>query len=376
MGEQTKKKKIIFLSHSGKDKRISDALYNLMNEYMEAHGLEDEYEIFYSPKSLIRKNYNRRDWRKAIIDNVKKSHSVVVLWTPNSINNRWVNYEIGMATAFNEKANKKAPNKKEIIALGIRGIDYNIMIPGQQVISIENEENIIIVLHLMFARDEKSIKNWVELIAEQKKEESPIKKLLNVLTQKCIYFVGSKQKEWTRKDRKHSEQFVRELSKALIKGKYRLSSYPTVEHIGKIVAQTAMKHQADYEISGLYMFDETVGQLAQKWGGDVESWNRTMERFRKIYLDNKHCMVIIGGGENTENEYKVAVQQGVQVFPIPCFGGFGKRLFESLIKDKSYLEFRHPCINCNHIRNKDWECEKIDDFVLRFKDYSIIELED
>lgn len=347
--------KTIFLSHSTKDKKLAEAIFKLLNRFIHENNLGFEYKVFYSPKSLKEEDDNRADWRAALPNAIEKSSTIIVLWTPNSMNNRWVNYEIGIATAM----------KKNIVAVGVKGLNYDNIIPNQvQVLCLEDKYDIKLMLKHTFKypEEDQTVEDWVS----SANVDYAIEGIVREARRKCIYFVGSRQKEWESSVEKEAEKFVEELSKKLLKRGFKLASYPGVKHVGMTVAKTSLEFLDSYEIAGLYKFDETVGKLAKKWHGDIPAWNKTMERFRDAYLDNKHCMVIIGGGENTENEYKVAQSKGIQVFPIPCFGGFGEKLFKRLYKEYTTQNFRHPCLGCN---NCDKRRDCIDEFLVRFESY-------
>lgn len=349
----------IFLSHSTKDKKLVDTIFKLLNRFIHENNLGNKYKVFYSPRSLKEEDDNRADWRAALPNAIKKSSIIIVLWTPNSMNNRWVNYEIGIATAM----------KKNIVAVGVKGLNYENIIPNQvQVLCLEDKYDIKLMLKHTFKypAEDQTVEDW----AASSNVDCAIDGIIREARRKCIYFVGSKQKEWETSVENEVEEFVEKLSKNLLKRGFKLASYPGVKHVGMTVAKTSLRFLDSYEIAGLYRFDETVGKLAKKWHGDMTAWNKTMERFRDVYLDNKHCMVIIGGGENTENEYKVAQSKRVQVFPIPCFGGFGKKLFERLSNEYTTRNFQHPCLGCNN-RNRWPDC--IDDFLTRFESYHFFE---
>lgn len=354
MKDQTNKK-TIFLSHSSKDEALAKSIFDLLNRFINENRLSSLYEVFYSPRSLKEEDDNRIDWKVALPNAIEKSSVVIVLWTNNSINNRWVNYEIGIATAM----------KKNIVAVGIKGLNYDNIIPNQvQVLCMENKEDIKLMLKHTFrySKTDQTVEVWSSSI----NVNSAIDSLIRETKRKCVYFVGSKQNNWNKETENMVEKFVEELSNKLLREGFKLASYPAVKHVGMTVAKTSLKFLDSYEIAGLYKFDETVGKLANKWHGDIVAWNKTMERFRDFYLDNKHCMVIIGGGENTENEYKVAQSKGIQIFPIPCFGGFGEILFRRLSKEYVRQNYNHPCLGCN---NQNKQCDCINNFLTRFETY-------
>ena len=349
------KTKIIFLSHSSKDEVLAKALYSLMRKFIVDNPMLREYQVFYSPESLKELRRESSEWKKSITEAMKNCESCVALVTPNSIGNRWVNYELGMATG----------NDKLIVPVGVSGIDYNMVIINEkQILSLDNPDNINHLLELVFPKiSNERVDEWAVCPRIAEKIEN-IKKLA---VERCVYLVGSKPSEngeaWS--DDKVRD-FVMTLSSSLLENDFRLASFPAVEHIGKLVAKCAMDVKPEkYEIAGLYKFDRETEELSKDNMLGRIMWEKTLNEFRKVYLKGKDCMVIIGGGEHTRDEYNVAKDMtGLQIFPIPCFGGFGEQLFNELCRKGNYEGFKHPCYACSRANAKG--CPKMSEFIERF----------
>lgn len=175
--------KTIFLSHSTKDKKLAEAIFKLLNRFIRENNLGFEYKVFYSPKSLKEEDDNRADWRAALPNAIEKSSTIIVLWTPNSMNNRWVNYEIGIATAM----------KKNIVAVGVKGLNYDNIIPNQvQVLCLEDKYDIKLMLKHTFKypEEDQTMEDWVS----SANVDYAIEGIVREARRKCIYFVGSRKK--------------------------------------------------------------------------------------------------------------------------------------------------------------------------------------
>jgi len=352
----------IFLSHSTKDQLLANALHSLFSQFIVENGLENDFQMFYSPINLSGSKVYSTNWKEGIKSAMADSKKVIILWTPNSIENRWVNYELGLATAQN----------KQIIAVGVKGIDFDLIIPNQiQTDFLDKFTNIKNILDKIFeVVSQDQIAAWASCSGKRL-----ITKVNELAHPKCVYFVGSERQEDNRWNNNEVELFVRELSKELLKAGFKLASFPSVPHVGKIVASCALAQRPSrYEIAGLYKFDGETEQILNNRDIDRNSWNKTIEAFREIYLKNKDCMIIIGGGKNTRNEYDVATKdRNRQIFPIPCFGGFASEMFDSLDSNPRYkADYRHPCTFCDKKRDEYGRCPHIHDFVKRLNEYVAI----
>lgn len=347
----------IFLSHSTKDKALADALYTLLDSFVDDKHLN--YEVFYSPESLTNFKKHSARWKDEIVKAVKSCDIFIVLWTPNSIENRWVNYEIGIAKAMN----------KTMYAIGVNGINFNLIIPNEtQTLFLNDTASIRKILRNLFESDKSNkldISHWASRSGKE-----IISQINKIVKQECVFIAGSIQDE---KDAE-LENFVSTLSEALLKSGYKLASYPTVEHIGEIVAQRAIDFDSNrYEIAGLYQFDKDIELRTTQLGCDIEKWNSTIDSFRRIYLDGMNYMIIIGGGKYTASEYRVAKKMPkLQIFPIPCFGGIGKEIYDDMTNKEWFSEFKHPCVLCEKKERKNGVCPYIERFIKRFEELIII----
>lgn len=366
MEDQTNKK-TIFLSHSSKDFSISKELYDLLMQFIIDMDLENKFDVFYSPESLKENNEHRKGYRNAIYNALSRSFSLIVLWTPNSTINKWVNYEVGVANAINKMIEEKIiKDKKQIEIVSVRTdvTEHSAIVNNnQQILSLNIRKDIVIMLKDTFGINYEIIDKWA------KENKILISSLINTASQKCIYFVGgnkeNKIREW---NSERVQFFVTQIVESLIDENFSLASFPEVPDVGVKVAEIASKRHANYEIAGLYKFDESLTEQVKSWGCNIDEWNSRIVEFRKIYLRNKHCMVIIGGSDNTREECNVALDNGIQLFPLPCFGGFGKKLFDNLKENGMLSAFEHPCIECTEIKWSN-NCSKINKFIERFKKY-------
>ena len=349
--------KKIFLSHSTKDKALADAFYTLLDSFINDNHLN--YEVFYSPESLTNFKKHSPKWKEAIVQAVKGCDKFIVLWTPNSIENRWVNYEIGIAKAMNKK----------IYAIGVNGINFNLIIPNEtQTVILKDSVNIKKILRNLFESDKSNkldISHWASRSGKE-----IISQINKIVKQQCVFIAGSIQDE----GEAELEVFVSSLSDSLLKSGYKLASYPTVEHIGEIVAQRAIDFDSNrYEIAGLYQFDKDIELRTTQLGCDIEKWNSTIDSFRRIYLEGMDYMIIIGGGKYTASEYRVAKKMPkIQIFPIPCFGGIGKEIYDNMSNQEWFSEFKHPCEECKKNERENGECPYIEKFIKRFEELIVI----
>ncbi len=340
----------IFISHSVKDQIIVEKLYELFSLFINDNNLDHEkYSIFYAAKGL-KSIPGSKSWKNDIINNMKNSTHCVVLFSRNSIENKWVNYELGLATAF----------EITIIPICVDGVkNYsNIILNEQQIIPISDYDNVYNVMSSLFPKD--IVNQWLV-----KRERSELIRNLNTLAkERCVYIVGSKPKDDNLKEdwENTTSEYIREFANKLLKTGFKLASFPSVQNVGAIVAECAVEYDiARYEIAGLYDFDRVINRANNLYN----NWNYIIEEFRNIYLQNKEYMIIVAGGENTEQEYKVAKKiKTLTIIPLPCFGGFGEKLYNNLKDEGKLNELNLPCNNCYNGKNTDpCKCKMIVDIV-------------
>ena len=347
--------KQIFISHAIIDKSISSAIYHLLLKFIDDNYLGQTFNVFYSPVNLNQITTKNQKWPEEINKAMKASSTCLVLVTPNSINNRWVNYELGLAKAYD----------KHIVPIGIYGIQYNQFIHSDtQVLSLEQKDNYSVLINLLFNEDnsfgEMKIENWLSRANISRRIDS----IVNRAKKRTVYIVGSKpENDESVHQFEYISDFLKSICSSLLNNNCIICSYPSVENVGKIVADCVMDQDSSkYEIAGLYKFDKDLKAVAT--GVGMTKWNEILTQFRRLYLEGKDFMIIIGGSSSTKEEYKVAVDmKTLQIIPIPCFGGFGKELYEKQSQNYEYKDFCHPCIGCNGLDHG--RCPRINDIVER-----------
>ncbi len=239
--------KRIFLSHSTKDEALAKSIYTLITQYIESSDkLAGEYEVFYSPISLLQYEHGSDNWKTGIHDAIQNCSCCIFLLTPNSIENRWVNYELGRATAAGRK----------IVPVGPQGLNFQLVIRNEiQLLEISNYSGVIRMLRRIFndiLKVDVKLNTW-----GSHPENKPL--FDDVIYQahtKTIYFVGSIPEGTDPTIVKRVETFITTLSQRLLKKECHLASYPSVPYIGKTVAKCALNYECErYEIAGLYRFD-------------------------------------------------------------------------------------------------------------------------
>lgn len=353
----------IFISHASKDCSLAGDLADLVQSFLMYREFDDRYKVFYAPRDLNSK-LGTTEWKKDIKKNMDESTYCLVLFTRNSVENRWVNYELGLASA--------SPHMKKIIPVCVSGIDFNLVIVNEiQTIKLYDLQSIPLILRTIFEEEKEAIARW----SIEWDVRALIKRIRYKAKEKCAYFVGScptdvaDKEKWA--DKAHS--FVNALAVSLLKEDFKLASFPAVEEIGKLVAQCALEKGASkYEIAGLYEFDKKTVEFQRSQGIHDTAWEETLEKFRRIYLENKDCMIIIGGNQNTRKEYEVARSMGkIRICPIPCLGGFGNELYEQWSGMKRRDEFDYPCCRCK-VQHDGKNCPYIEEFVDDLKSYEIV----
>ena len=355
----------IFISHSVIDKDVAKEFKELFVEFgKDLFEFRDEVfkaeDVFLS--SDITGDQRKDDqWRKNFEEFLGDCSHFLVLVTPDSLNSRWVQYEIGFASALNKK----------ILPIGIKGVSpegFLLRDCGMQMVEDPKDVNKLLKLIFSNARD-KLINLWCGT------QENKIRKLLDSCKERCVYIVGSEPRNnnvgnvWPREK---IAEFLMQLTEELLHKGIKVSSFPTVDEVGGIVCAVAMKsHPKMYEISGLYNFDKLFEEKKMK---DIpqDTWKEILKGFRRLYLENKSGMLIVGGGPHTEDEYNVAEEiNHLEIFPIRCMGGKGEELFNKNIEKYKLMD--HPCTKCEDCK---LPCQKVGDFVNRLSKYNYIDADE
>ena len=346
----------IFISHSTKDSDVAKKFKNLLVKY------GDNTDVFLS-SDMKRSQIEVKQWKQNLQRHLKKCDYFVVLESPNSLNSQWVQYEIGFAEAC---------IRKNIISIGIKGVSpEKSLLSDIDVKIVQKKDDLINILGRIYGGADSGLKSWC------KENKNLVNELLELCKERCVYFVGSyptgnsDNKKW----KERAKNFLDEITAELIKKEIKVSSFPTVEEVGRIVweAVNRTSHTNLYEISGLYNFDKLLEN--EKDLDKQNTWRDILRSFRRLYLKNKSSMVIIGGGTHTNEEYDVAHNEfkQIEMFPIPCFGGKGEELYDRAAKSEAkFTMFNHPCFGCDY-KNNDERCQRIPIFVERLSQYKYID---
>lgn len=333
----------IFISHSQQDRNVAIEFKKMFEDFGKYWMPEtaDKVSVFLSSK-LSNDQRQTAQWKKNFESHLGDSSVVVILVTPKSINSRWVQYETGYAMAQNKK----------IIQIGIRGVSpEKILLREDYIHIVKTKEDLQDICTTIFKVPKRLAEGWCLVNSEN------MTKLINLCNERCVYFVGSNptndtnKKEWKQE---FVSDFLRRLTELILKKGSKVSSFPTVNEVGAHVyyaakdCDTPESHTLElYEISGLYNFDQ---QPETERGDkiDAKTWKKYLRSFREHYLENKDSMIIIGGKEHTKEECEVAEKLGyIEIFPIPCMGGFAKEKYEEMSKDNYRWEkYNHPCRKC------------------------------
>jgi len=342
----------IFISHSQKDVDIATKIKELFEDYG-----ENRMDVFSSSK-LNNDQQKFDDWKKNFEDNLRGSSHCVVLVTPNSLNSQWVHYETGFASATKDL---------EIIPVGIKGVSPENSLWQHTIFeNVDDVDGVVKLLSRIYHDQKKGIRSYC---VNDGKEL--VNKLIDLCKERCIYFVGSKpenksdERGWKQE---FVDDFIDSLTPRLLQKGAKISSFPTVHEVGERVFDATMKKNPEkYEISGLYGCD----RAADKKDIDKCKWDELLKNSRKTYLENKNSMIIIGGNEHTREEFYVAKDMPtLEIFPIPCMGGFAEEQFN--YDKERYKKTDHPCCGCNYKERKG-NCDRIDIFFERLSKYIYID---
>lgn len=356
--------KTIFLSHSTKDEILAKSIYTLITQFIESsERLAGQYEVFYSPYSLQQFEHGSDNWKNGIYKAMQDCECCIFLLTPNSVENRWFNYEMGLATAADKK----------IIPIGPHGLNFQLVIRNEiQLLELSNYAGIVRILQRIF-NDYLNLRVHPNSWAAKPDNKVLIEEVIYHAHVKTIYFVGSLPVDIEPSKAHLVKNYITNFANKLLENGYHLASYPSVPYIGETVAKCALNRGCEfYEIAGLYKFDDMTDNALNGLNINDDTLNKLLTSLREAYLEGKDCMVIVGGSDNTKHEYDVAIRKkNLQIFPIPCFGGFAKELFDNLKTTKTYRSFDHPCMYCSD-NNIDGVCPHMQEFITRFQEYKKI----
>ena len=343
-----RKKYDIFFCHPSGDRRKATLIVNFLKRIIR-EALGDKYSIFYSPEDL-KKDRESKAWRVGINKALKDCKCMIVYYTPNALNSRWMNYEIGAM----------ASRSKTLIPITTGAVDLS-----KAVINDNTITNIA-------TDDKETLEDWVIKIIEelnpsrkvnsdlsQEKSLSPEKSerrcinnwfsnpdnliiitdFVREIRTQTIYIIGSKPRK---NNANWNNSLVSELSKGLLKREFNLASSPSVKEVGYIVAKECLETPTRYTIAGLHRFES---DLIKTSGISDESIKESIKMFRKRYLNDIDAIIVIGGKQNTLSEIN-ATEDKKNIFYLPCMGGIGEKRYNELLLQNMISE-DYPCYNCN-----------------------------
>lgn len=376
----------IFISHSQRDKEVAKRFKEVFDNFGTSWMPNStNVDVFLSSDISIEQRKTDQ-WKVNFEKNLEESSVFVILISPKSLNSRWVQYETGYVSAKN--ASRTTDEKIRIYQIGIGGVaEEECLLSDTYVKNIEDHESIIKICTDIFEVSPVLARGWYKI------NRQVVEDLLIRCTERCVYFVGSIPKDVSDSDKEEwksfAGNFLKNLTKELLapkneelrrlKLRFKVASFPSVDEVGKKVFITAISNNcADkYEVAGLYGFDKKPDDKdLEKL--DEKTWKETLNKYRELYLRNKSSMIVIGGNNHTKDEYEVAQKLGhIEIFPIPCMGGFGKEQFEQdKQKDEwKFEKFDHPCRACyesGRYKNQG-SCNCFPEFAMRLGKYIYID---
>jgi len=342
------KKNIAFISYSNDDCELAKDIRLLLTSAK--NKLKLKGDIF------MDNNIHTDEWRKEILQSIPNSCWFIPIFTKNSIVSPWVNFEVGVAKAKNVKI---AP----IITNTIKA--EQITCCDSQAQCLDSEDVIASFLVKVCCINGDSDKQKLEDFIVG---DPHVQRIKRRFLERRVYIIGSmpniaieSQKKWG----DITKSFLSNLTKKLLSQGYYITSFPTVEHVGQIVANTVIcNHKIDYySIAGLYEMDNELKEFSKNIPkSQQEEWSVIMSKYRKTYLKNQDFIIVIGGKENTREEIYAAITENVEFIPIPCLFGTAEDFW---IESKNSK--KQQCLN--HSLCKEYkkcvggDCKKIDKII-------------
>src|SRR4030042_1247146 len=355
MEQPTDRQYTAFISHASEDVAIVKNIETLF-EKMGHH-------VFYAPITLKEKAGD--EWIKQVINGMKNSTCIIPIYTRNSIRKPWVIYELGVADAFGlpkypamvaeVSVDEASTPGKQVQAFKLFDTDDLIDLFTNVVNLQENPSN------NERMRDSIKVRTTHLLRCDETNEIIKLAKTRDVFiagnVPVYIEKKGISKKETIMTESEFQEKakiFLPRLTRRLLEHGFSISSCPQVKRVGNVVTTEAIawitKNQQPtdrYKIGGIYPIDNALREL------DVddrfkEIWESQLLEFRKWYLEPQEWLLILGGNDGTKEEYSAARQLNVKVFPLRCFGGAGRALWNT------HEELQRP--PCNGCKQLDGNC--------------------
>ena len=340
------KKDIAFISYSSDDKKLSEDISLLLSSARNHLNLNGEI--------VMDKYIQSEEWRKEILESISNSDWFIPIFTKNSINSPWVNFEVGIAKA---KGVKVSP----IISRTIRA--EQITCCDSQALCLDNDENINIFLAKVFNFKKGSDKSELDNFIAQ----SPIvQRVKNRFLERWVYIIGSMPNNIEDKEVwiNRSEKFISELTKKLLDEKYYITSFPLVKCVGETVVNKVIDEKKidHYSIAGLYEIDNELKNFSKNMSKNKQKeWDSILTKFRKTYLKDQDFIIVVGGNENTREELYAAKNEHIHFIPIPCLYGTAEDHWSETRNNK-----KQQCLNhslCQDYKKCTEDCNKIDEII-------------
>lgn len=324
---ETDKKYIAFLSYADTDKELAKAISRLFQSLKE--------EVFFASESLDRRD-GGVEWRKSLINAIKRSHCFIPIYTRHSIRRPWIMFESGAAEAYGLK---RFPARVAGVALeDIESIGKDV-----QVYRLHELESLTqLCINVCLAKPGNCSEDFIRsTLPEIIKKNRYAKSILELSKIRWIFIAGNQPQEIDsqisflphfRSKLQYLDElqkYVEALTLELIKEGFGIASCPQVDAVGRVVSTKYFqyttenpKEKAHYRIGGFYLREspELEGKMQELW------WQQ-ISKFRKSYLKDVDRLVVIGGGSGTQQEYQAALELGIKIALVPFFGGTAYQLW-------------------------------------------------
>lgn len=339
-----------FISFAEPDKELAENIHFLFKEL--------GYKTFFSKKQLT--EVGGTEWRKEVINGIKNSTCIIPICTQKSINRKWVLFELGAAEALGLDRFPARVAGVKIDEMNLPGVDVTVY-------DLYNKEQLTQFLVNICEKDNK-YKSKNELVSFIETQVLINPRIENIITQskkRWIFIAGNDAKS---DDTERLKMFLENLSVALLKKGFSISSCPQVESVGKVVAQKTTDwivensddSSSEFKIGGIYPIDRETRKSKSLSTRLQDQWLQHLLAFRKSYLIDQEWLILIGGHEGTFEEYNAAHDLNVKKYLIPCFGGTAEELW---ISKKS--ERMGPCNDCNY-KSKKCDTKEISEKIAEY----------
>ena len=268
------------------------------------------------------------------------------IYTRHSVRRPWVLFESGAAEAFGLK-------RFPVRTAGVSISEIELIGKDVTVFDLFDRNSLTdFLVNVCKAHDTKE-----DLLTIQKQIEHLVTDnccmdaILRLSKARWIFIAGNlaAEKANDKGYRRRLKKFVNDLTVSLLERGFSIASCPQVEDVGKIVSSAYLdyrrKHRTDethYRIGGLYPVDRFAREESDLESELQEEWMLHLHEFRKSYLADVECLILVGGNVGTMEEYKAANELKTKVVMVPFFEGTAYHLWKeaSEIQQKPYEGWR------------------------------------